>query len=230
VVQLGGTAHASQNHPRCAYSSDSSRRGGSERPSRYGICLRPVEILRALLFPAERLLFGLCSFASRLLAQVRGSQPTGPGTSFTAGLPSSDACDQEGWAHGGARSTGSSQAGLVRAAADYSSGASRRRPNGQAGRNITSHDPDQPYATLPPAQLTMTPVHVQGSKNRGGPSCKKDLPEPLPKNFHHFSESSFLCWEMRIPRSEGVSWKRLGGLFFTARRFPQAYLFELEPV
>ena len=29
----------------------------------------------------------------------------------------------------------------------------------------------------------LIPIRVQDSKNRGGPSCKKVLPEPLPKNF-----------------------------------------------
>ncbi|MBM4327545.1 MAG: TlyA family RNA methyltransferase [Deltaproteobacteria bacterium] len=35
------------------------------------------------------------------------------------------------------------------------------------------------------------PLRFRRGKNRGGPSCKKVLPDPLPKNFHHFSECSF---------------------------------------
>jgi len=39
--------------------------------------------------------------------------------------------------------------------------------------------------------MTVISLRFQRGKNRGGPSCKKVLPDPLLKNFHHFSECSF---------------------------------------
>lgn len=164
---IGGKAHAMQNRLCCTLRSSGTRWRGSGYPSRYGLRLRPVEILCALLFPAERLLPGLCSFATRLLAQVRGSQSARTGASVTTGVSSPNARDQEGCAHGTSCSSGIPAACPIRPSADHSTCASCHHCNGRTTREFTSYGSDQPHATFPHVQLTVAPVRVQRDKIGG---------------------------------------------------------------